>query len=637
MRRYFAGTAILAIFIFMNPAWGEAGVMDRVGSFFDAISRGLSEVGRRTEDVIRPSFGPFEDEIVDFTNLVQYPREVRESYPIAREGKVSVANAFGEIQVQTWEQRVVQIEADISVGAESLDVATQLARAIHVGVTQDETGLHIRTNYPSTGDLGRVAMTVNYRLSVPRDIRLSCDNYFGDTLVAGVEGPVDVRAEFGVVDLSDLAGPTSVRARGESVQVRDLEQGGVFDLRGAEAEFHRVGGETRISNFMGTVNVYDLPAEATLDAMSESGSLHLYIAEDASPDILASALFGEIVSDITLDRNVQGDAVVARRANVDAENRVTLHTRFGDVYIHRMGADSESLPQPTEGSTFIKDVISRSLTVTSGTPLAIEAIAGNITVVGVDEDEVQVTATRLVRLRSHDRAEEAAAALQMAFEDAGEGVRIRTSASEDMAAFGCTYYRIDLEVQCPRGSSLRIAGLQGHTAVTDLGGPLEVGQAEGSVLVERVAGKVTLGNNNGDVTAVDCAGPLAIAAQHGAVTAQSIEGRVQVECVSGKTIVDSPRGEVYVRNHGGDVRIIALDGIGGNYDVLAERGNLSILLPESADATLLLTAQDGAVQPSNGVSLTGRIEDGLHFFQGRLNNGLYTLDLKTTEGNIVID
>ena len=97
MRRYLAGTWLLAIFFFGGPAFGESGVIEKVGSFFDTLTRGLSEVGKKTEDVIRPSFGPLDGEVVDFSNLVQYPREVRESHPIAHAARVS-KQAFADVE-----------------------------------------------------------------------------------------------------------------------------------------------------------------------------------------------------------------------------------------------------------------------------------------------------------------------------------------------------------------------------------------------------------------------------------------------------------------------------------------------------------------------------------------------------------
>ncbi len=83
------------------------------------------------------------------------------------------------------------------------------------------------------------------------------------------------------------------------------------------------------------------------------------------------------------------------------------------------------------------------------------------------------------------------------------------------------------------------------------------------------------------------------------------------------------------------MRIIALDGIGGDYDVLAEQGNLSIVLPQDADAIVLVTAQNGLVY--SALPMTGGIEKGLQKFQTRLSSGAFRVALETREGNVVID
>ena len=77
--------------------------------------------------------------------------------------------------------------------------------------------------------------------------------------LAGLTGAVSVRSEYGLVDLGDLAGPVHAYARGESIHVHGLQQGGTFDLRGANGEFTRLGGPVAISSFMGTVSLAHEP------------------------------------------------------------------------------------------------------------------------------------------------------------------------------------------------------------------------------------------------------------------------------------------------------------------------------------------------------------------------------------------
>jgi len=160
---------------------------------------------------------------------------------------------------------------------------------------------------------------------------------------------------------------------------------------------------------------------------------------------------------------------------------------------------------------------------------------------------------------------------------------------------------------------------------------------EGSVLVEHVKGPLELVTQKGGVSVFECAGPVTITAR-GDVDTRNVYGAQIIEGRGGKTVVDAPRAELKVQQVGGDVYVIPLDGIHGNYDMIAEGGDVNILIPESADATILATTRNGTVQ--SAFTLTGEKSRGYERFQGRRKEGIpgkYQVVLETIDGDIIID
>ena len=100
-------------------------------------------------------------------------------------------------------------------------------------------------------------------------------------------------------------------------------------------------------------------------------------------------------------------------------------------------------------------------------------------------------------------------------------------------------------------------------------------------------------------------------------------------------MVDAPHGPVFVRNRGGDVRIIALDGIGGAYDLAVQDGNLSIVLPSELNASFNVTATSGEIH--SAVLLTGSVRGELRQFTGLFGEGAHNVTLSAGNGNIIID
>jgi DUF4097 and DUF4098 domain-containing protein YvlB len=214
-------------------------------------------------------------------------------------------------------------------------------------------------------------------------------------------------------------------------------------------------------------------------------------------------------------------------------------------------------------------------------------------------------------------------------------IEVWTRVRDDLAALGCLYYRVDLVIQCPRTAPLRVYAQNGATAIQGLGASVTVEQAEGSVTIEHAKGELDLTNHKGSIQVSECSGPIRLSTDHGDISTSLIYGKQTINCVEGKTTVDTPRGEVVARDRGGEIRIAALDGVGGNMDIATERGDVSIVLPPAADVTILTTAHGGDV--NSAIPLTGTIEKELRKFQGRLNAGKFTLAIETKDGDITIN
>ncbi|HOZ46928.1 MAG TPA: DUF4097 family beta strand repeat-containing protein [Candidatus Hydrogenedentes bacterium] len=631
--RIAARALILACFFVPRPAQAQGTFLDRVGTIFDNIGQGLSVVGKKASDLIGPGLGLGEKETASFTQS----RHFNERYPVSPTPMITIANEFGEIRVTTWPNPVVQVDADISVGAESAEAAEQLAEAIEVQVTSAEDHLEIRTRLPDARPQGgTVTMTVNYTVTIPADAGLLTANDWGDTLVRDIGGMVGVRSLYGLVDLRDVSGPVRVQTRGEfAVEAHGLAQGGTFELNGAHATFSDISGALNVRNFGGTVTVRDLAPDAQLDVVSESGDIQIHLPEEAAPDLVASALFGDIASDLPLGRNTQGQLTVARSPNVEAKQRVALRTSFGNIRIVRDGLESAPPAPLIEGTSPFKSVLTERRPVGEATELVIEAIAGDIRIEGQDENVMSGNATKFVRVQDMANAEAAIERLSVEVVEEEGRVTVRTKLLGDMSGLGCPAYRVDLDIRCPRTCPIRIRAEEGHTSVTGTGGTIHVEQTAGTVSVKHAKGEQVLRNAKGDVTVSESAGPLDITAVSGSVKLNDIFGKAHLVCDQGKIVMESVHADVEAQSRKGDVRIISLEGLQGSYDIRAEGGDISILLPTSADVTFDVTAENGAVY--SAIPLNGAISQGLQEFRGRLNEGTHRIALRSKDGNIRIN
>lgn len=626
----------MACFFFLccATAYPETTILDRVESMFDNIGHGLNFVGKKASDLMRSSLGLGEKDGDKLTHV----RRFEEHYPVGVAAVVSISSEFGEVRVETWPNQVVQVSAEISVTADSADLAKEVADATEIRVTPTEDRVDIRAHLPDTRrEAGTVSLTaVNYTLTIPDDANLIIENYFGDTLVRGVGGTVAIEAEFGLVDLRDIGGIVHARTRGRfAVEARNLKQGGFFDLNGAHATFSDVAGTLKVANFDGAVELHSLPAEADVDITNERGDILVDLPLSATPDLVATCLFGTVTSDMELDRTSQGSFTVTRSPHVESKQHIALRTSFGNIKISQAGLKTEPARVLVEGTQPLsRDVPPYDEAVPENTEIVLNLVAGDVRVVGIDENRIHVKATQFVRVLDQNNAPAALEALVVEVQQEEGRMVVNTRVIDDMAALGCPAYRVDLMVECPRTCPVVIHAQDGHTEVTGTGGTLQVEQVAGAITVAHAKGALTLTNHKGDIHADECAGPIEASAWYGVVQLRDIYGPVTTTCEQGKTALESLHSSAAVINSGGDARIIALDGIEGDYDVQVKEGNLSILLPADTKATFDAIAQNGAVD--SAIPLTGTIERGRQEFR-RLGEGSNRITLKTENGDIRIN
>lgn len=636
--RYALAIALLAALLLPQVALPQEDRTDP-SSVLDTVNRWLKSLGEKTEEFIKPRVGNLDGNGgVDRRGLATSARDFQKNYPVRPNVVVAISSEFGEIRVDAWENPVVRVRAEISVGAESVEVADEIIDAINIDVTEVADRIEISTKYPDTRDRGKVAIEVNYVITVPQSANVLCSNNFGDTIVHGTSGTVAVDSRFGVVDLRELAGTVTVRAQGEfPLNASGLRNGGSFELQSTQAEFSNVSGKLQVGNFMGSVTLRDLAPDCDLDVTNQSGPIHVYLPENSKPDMAITTLYGAIQSDVPVERSSQGNLALGRVINMESPQQLTLHASFATIYIHQEGLKPSPAAPAQNGGEYVTRGIEDSAKLADDMQVHVKATLGDVRIEGVDSETLEVKATKVVRMRIKENAEKAIEALGLRIEPENGTLMISTAVRDNMEALGCTHYRVDLVIRCPRTAPINVNAQSGFTSIEGMGSTIAVEQNKGTVTVSDCKGEegaMTVANESGDVIVTESQGPVTLTSQQGMVKTASVYGKQTLTANMGKVLVDTPKGEVTVRGRGGDVNILALDGVLGEYNVQVERGNVELVIPKTADAELWVTTKNGV--PDSAVQLTGTMERDLYQGKGQLNSGQNRVDLTSDGGNVYI-
>ncbi|HYH00475.1 MAG TPA: DUF4097 family beta strand repeat-containing protein [Terriglobales bacterium] len=139
--------------------------------------------------------------------------EFHQTYPLAANGQVSLANINGNVQVTAWDRNEVKVDA-----VKHASTAEKLQEAKIVVDTKTDS-IAIKTEYPRDRRNYSNPASVDYMLTVPRNAKLhKIDLINGDLTIDGItndiransiNGKVNARGLTGRLDLSTVNGKVS--------------------------------------------------------------------------------------------------------------------------------------------------------------------------------------------------------------------------------------------------------------------------------------------------------------------------------------------------------------------------------------------------------------------------------------------
>lgn len=232
--------------------------------------------------------------------------EFHKSFPMAANGRVSVKNLNGQVTVTAWDKNEVQVDA-VKTGddKERLDEAK-------IEITAGSSSIDIRTHYPEEMHNHHSA-SVDYTLHVPRRAQLDrIELVNGGIRIDGVQGGVHAESVNGAVEARNVMG---------------------------EMKLHSVNGRVAA----------DLQAPGrTVDIGTVNGGVDLKLPSNASAEIDASTVHGNISNEFNIPVNrgrfMPGNELKARLG--DGGTRMKLSTVNGGIAIQR-ASDGKPLSKVT--------------------------------------------------------------------------------------------------------------------------------------------------------------------------------------------------------------------------------------------------------------------------------------------------
>ena len=566
-----------------------------------------------------------------------------QSYPITANGRVSVSNVNGSIEVIAWERNEVRLEATkIADSRESLaDVELKIdSRADSFSVETD----YKDWNWKGNEDKNRNRrIEVHFKLSVPRTAMLNeietvngsvnAANFVNFTKISAVNGNVTAGNLRGTANLSTVNGTVSA-------DFDRLEQGTKINLSTVNGRINLTlpsdaNATVKADSLNGNItNGFGLPVRkgeyvgrdlhgrlgsggVQIKLDSVNGPLSINKKEDGRPTSPATNLLpakGErersddsdsqgAIDTEKMNRDVQMAMREAQRETAKAAreaSRELAKVKIPELEKLKVEIDSKVIEAQIEESLKgqelalgrMRDAMwfgdapmvqrkSNTITLKGSSKVVIDARNCNVRVRGWDKSEVKYVLTEVKKL--------------------GEDAPINVKESQSPSGLNISVYGGDsgwtpgdsdsprLEIYVPRRTDLKI-------------------NTKGEIRLEGVTGEIDL---SGSENSID------VRASEGKLNVSNTDGVVRIIGFKGDLIAKTGSGEVY------------LDGDFGRIDACAADGKFVLTVPDGLDADIQVPSENMAsAEIPNGKKLSDN--------SWRLGKGGRTYKFTSTDGTLEI-
>ncbi|MGB0522082.1 MAG: hypothetical protein ACPGJS_03940 [Flammeovirgaceae bacterium] len=138
-------------------------------------------------------------------------KDVSETYPVSSSDALELSNRYGNVTINTWNQRQVAVNVKIEAWGKSEDQVKEILEQINIrhskegNVVKFHTEIESKSKYLSNND--KRGFEINYTVNMPDDLRLDLSNKYGRINMPDYKGRLTLYVAYGRVSTGELLGP----------------------------------------------------------------------------------------------------------------------------------------------------------------------------------------------------------------------------------------------------------------------------------------------------------------------------------------------------------------------------------------------------------------------------------------------
>jgi len=206
----------------------------------------------------------------------KFEEKFDKTVPLSKSGKLYLKNISGQIEVMTWKDAQVKIEALKTSKADTLEKAKENAAKVTIEVTSETDAVRVETKYPKrTGGFwggDSIKVSVDYKVWVPEQAAVEIESVSGDVQVAPIGGKARIECVSGNVGLRGAAG-AEVKLVSGDLEIENITGDAFIKAVSGDIDVTRIKGSVEAEAVSGDIVLQDVSEAQTVEVKTLSGNV----------------------------------------------------------------------------------------------------------------------------------------------------------------------------------------------------------------------------------------------------------------------------------------------------------------------------------------------------------------------------
>ncbi len=250
----------------------------------------------------------------------KYEEKFEQTVSLARDGKVSLKNISGDIEVESWDKAEVKIEAKKISRASTLEKAKENAARVKIEVMEEGNTLRIETKYPEPS-IKSLNVSIDYHLLVPDKVAVKIKSVSGDVTLQQIGGAIEVDVVSGDIEVMKADKGVDCKAVSGDLELRSINGDAFLKTVSGDITLGKMNGSIEAESVSGDIELIDVSGarvvkgnalsgsityqgdinpEGRYELKSHSGEIEMVLPSNAAFDLEASTFSGDIESDFEI-------------------------------------------------------------------------------------------------------------------------------------------------------------------------------------------------------------------------------------------------------------------------------------------------------------------------------------------------